>query len=143
MPLSNPLREPVSSVDVSHPQRSETEPNPSMQDYYRLQWELLIITLVLSGIIFIGLRFFYDLNLALNYLIGAVTGIAYLRLLGKDVERLGTQKQRPSSFTRFALLIGVIALASQWHQAQFVPIFLGFLTYKVTLIVHMLRTSLF
>ena len=114
-----------------------------MQEYYRLQWELLIITLAFSGIIFVGLSFIYNLDLALNYLLGALTGVIYLRLLGKDVERLGTQKQRPSSFTRFALLIGVIAVASQWHQAQFVPIFLGFLTYKVTLIAHMLRTSLF
>lgn len=112
-----------------------------MQDYYRLQQELLVATLAATGIIFISVWIFYNLNIALNYLIGACTGVVYLRMLAKDVERLGEQKKRPSK-TRFALFIGLIVVATQWRQLQVIPIFLGFLTYKVALIVYMVRTLL-
>nr|WP_199329569.1 ATP synthase subunit I [Coleofasciculus sp. FACHB-1120] len=110
-----------------------------MQEYYQLQQELLLTTLALSGIIFISVWIFYSLNIALNYLIGACTCVVYLRMLAKDVERLGTEKQRLSK-TRFALFIGLIIIATQVNKLQILPVFLGFLTYKASLIVYMLRT---
>ncbi len=111
-----------------------------MQEFYQLSQELLLITLVLTGIIFICVWIFYSLNIALNYLIGACTGVVYLRMLAKDVERLGREKRQLSK-TRLALLIGLILLASQWNQLQILPIFLGFLTYKAALIIYVIRTS--
>ena len=113
-----------------------------MQAYYRLQQELLVITLVLTGIISIATSIFYDINIALNYLIGACVGIAYLRMLSRDVATLGFNRQRPRSFPRFALLIALIVVASQWNQLHVLPIFLGFLTYKATLFVYTVRTVL-
>jgi ATP synthase protein I len=110
-----------------------------MQDYYQLQQKLLLITLAFTGIIFISVWIAYSLNIALNYLIGACTGVVYLKMLARDVEQLGRQKQRLSK-TRFAVLIGVLIVASQWGQLQILPIFLGFLTYKATLIVYMLQS---
>lgn len=110
-----------------------------MQEYYQLQQELLLTTLALSGIIFISVWIFYSLNIALNYLIGACTCVVYLRMLAKDVERLGAEKQRLSK-TRFALFIGLIIIATQVNKLQILPVFLGFLTYKASLIVYMLRT---
>ncbi|MBD1888206.1 ATP synthase subunit I [Coleofasciculus sp. FACHB-SPT9] len=116
-----------------------SEPDGSMQEYYQLQQELLLTTLALSGIIFISVWIFYSLNIALNYLIGACTCVVYLRMLAKDVERLGAEKQRLSK-TRFALFIGLIIIATQVNKLQILPVFLGFLTYKASLIVYMLRT---
>jgi ATP synthase protein I len=110
-----------------------------MQEYYQLQQTLLLITLAITGIIFISVWIIYSLDIALNYLLGACTGMVYLRMLAKDVERLGRQKERLSK-TRFALFIGLIVVATQWHNLQIVPIFLGFLTYKATLIVYMVQT---
>ena len=110
-----------------------------MQEYYRLQQELFIVALALTGIIFFSVWIVYGLNIALNYLIGACTGVVYLRMLGKDVERLSTEK-RGLSKTRFALFIGLIIVASQWNQLQILPIFLGFLTYKAAIVVYMLRS---
>ena len=75
-----------------------------------------------------------------GYLIGACTGVVYLRMLAKDVERLGRSKKQLSQ-TRLALLIGLIVLSSQWNQLQIMPIFLGFLTYKAALIIYVIRTS--
>jgi ATP synthase protein I len=117
----------------------DTEPvKSSMKEFYQLYQKLLAITLVLTGIIFISVWIFYSLNTALNYLLGACTGVVYLKMLANDVERLGGEKQSLSK-NRFALVMIPIILASQWHQLQILPIFLGFLTYKATLIVYMLQ----
>ena len=124
----------------SQPSSTSSEPGGSMQEFYQLSQELLLGTLALTGMIFIFVWIFYSLNIALNYLIGACTGVVYLRMLAKDVERLGRGKEQLSK-TRLALLIGLILLASQWNQLKIMPIFLGFLTYKAALIIYVLRTT--
>ncbi len=111
----------------------------SMEAYHKLQRMLLFVTIAITGIVFISVWIVYSLNIALNYLIGACTGVVYLKMLARDVERLGRENQRLSK-NRFALLIGLIIVASQWQQLQILPIFLGFLTYKATLIVYMVQT---
>nr|AAA21985.1 ATP synthase subunit 1 [Nostoc sp. PCC 7120 = FACHB-418] len=111
-----------------------------MQEFYQLYQELVLITLVLTGVVFISVWIFYSLNIALNYLLGACTGVVYLRMLAKDVERLGREKQSLSK-TRLALLMALILLAARWNQLQIMPIFLGFLTYKATLIIYVVRVA--
>jgi ATP synthase protein I len=119
----------------------DTKPETtSMQEFYQLYQKLLGITLVLTGIIFISVGIFYSWNIALNYLVGAFTGVVYLKMLAKDVERLGGEKQSLSK-NRFALIVIPIILASQWHQLHILPIFLGFLTYKATLLIYMVQTA--
>jgi ATP synthase protein I len=117
------------------------EPDPSMEEYYKLKDELYVITLTITGIIFISVWVFYSLNIALNYLIGATTSVVYLRMLAKDVERIGREKGSLSK-TRLALFVGLIIIATQLNELKIMPIFLGFLTYKAALIIYVLRTSL-
>lgn len=132
---------PAPDEELSQESASPTPAGSSMQEYYQLKQNLLVITLAMTGVIFISVWIFYSIDIALNYLIGACTGMIYLRMLAKEVERLGQQKRRPSS-TRLALLIGVFVVASQWQKLQILPIFLGFLTYKAALIAYVLQSTL-
>jgi len=118
-----------------------SETGNSMQDFYRLQQELLVYTLAFTAIITIAVWIFYSLNIALNYLLGASTGVVYLKMLARDVERIGSQNQKISK-TRLALLIGLMIVATRLDQLQILPIFLGFLTYKLSLMIYVLRSAL-
>ncbi|GAA6622025.1 hypothetical protein NUACC26_078470 [Scytonema sp. NUACC26] len=118
-----------------------TDTGSSMVEFYKLVQELLLITLAIIGISFGCVWFFYSANIALNYLIGACAGLLYLRMLVKDVERLGSEKKQLSK-ARFGLLIALSVIASRLEQLEILPIFLGFLTYKITIMLYVIRTSL-
>ncbi len=111
----------------------------SMQEFYRLQQELLLITLALTGVIFVSVWIFYSLNIALNYLLGACTGVVYLKVLARNVERLGKENKRIGK-SHLAIFIGLIIVATQWNQLHVMPVFLGFLTYKGTLLIYTFRS---
>ncbi len=121
-------------------QEVTSNPSESMQEYHQLFQKLVYVTLTLTAIIFICVWIYYSLNTALNYLLGACTGVVYLRMLAKDVERLGNEKTSLSK-SRFALFIGLMIVAARWDQLQVLPIFLGFLTYKATLFVYTVQSA--
>ncbi|MBR8831125.1 MAG: hypothetical protein N5P05_003832 [Chroococcopsis gigantea SAG 12.99] len=112
-----------------------------MQEYYQLQNTLYRWTLIFTVLFFGAVWFFYSLNIALNYLLGATVGFIYLRLLAREVETLGTSNQRAGAkgLGLFALLI---ILASRWQELHIVPVFLGFLTYKAAIIAYTVQSVL-
>ncbi len=127
-------------ADLAQAETSEpTETDRSMTEFYQLQRELLVTTLVLTGLIVIPVWAFYSLNIALNYLLGACTGVVYLKLLARNVERIGSEN-RQTSKSHLAVFVGVMIVATQWHDLHVLPVFLGFLTYKGTLLIYTLRT---
>jgi ATP synthase protein I len=127
------------TTDAAQANPLPEEPSASMQEFYQLQWELLLTTVLLTGVIFVFVWFFYSLNIALNYLLGACTGVVYLKVLARNVEQLGTQKSQLGK-SHLAIFIGLIIVATQWNQLHVLPCFLGFLTYKGTLLIYMFRT---
>lgn len=125
-----------SNLDTAEDQKSSSgnaSPPVAMDDYYKLQQRLLVITCVFSWIIFVSVIFAYSWHIALNYLLGACTGVVYLRMLSKRVAQLG-QGSRNLGSGRLAIVAALILVASQWSQLEILPVFLGFLTYKAALI---------
>ncbi|MGD1896101.1 MAG: ATP synthase subunit I [Phormidesmis sp.] len=118
------------------PPASET----SMQDYYQLQQSLLRLTLVFTAVICLVVWGAYSLNTAVNYVVGAVTGIVYFRMLANSVGKIGREKPKPSS-GRLAVFVGVMVASTQWQQLSVLPVFLGFLTYKAALIAFVIWTA--
>lgn len=112
-----------------------------MEEYYQLKNSLQLVTITITGIIFISVWLTYSLNTALNYLLGACVGVSYLRMLAKDIERLGVSKSSLGS-GRLALFLGLMIIATQWQQLKILPVFLGFITYKAALILYVLQTTL-
>lgn len=134
----------VEGVDVPSTQAAQagdvadTEaPNPVMEEYFQLQQLLLYCTLAFTAFIFVFVWGFYSLTVALNYLIGACTGVVYLRMLARNVANLGPGRKRVSS-GRLALFVGLILVAARWQQLEIMPVFLGFLTYKMAIIAYTL-----
>lgn len=117
----------------------ESSSEDSMGEYQQLKRELYLITLAITTVAFVTVAFVYELRVALNYLLGAVAGVVYLRLLAKDVDRIGNETSK-LSLNRMALFVGLMLVAAKWHQLQILPVFLGFLTYKLALLVYILRT---
>lgn len=110
----------------------------SMGEYQQLKQELFLTTLAIAAVAFPTVVYFYGLRIAGNYLLGAVAGVVYLRLLARDVDRLGTETMK-LSFNRQALVIVLMLVAAKWNQLQILPVFLGFLTYKAASIVYLVR----
>jgi ATP synthase protein I len=127
--------------DIATSDAPESQANSSMQEFYHLQQRLFVYTLVMTAVVFTSVWIGYDLHIAVNYLLGACVGVVYLRMLARDVERIG-QGERKLVPSRMALFIGLIIVATQWNQLEIVPIFLGFLTYKAAIVVYMLQTTL-
>lgn len=141
LPDNSPEPTPAVAEELTISEATETKQDAAMQDYYQLQNQLLMFTLAITAIVFMSTWWAYSLNVALNYSLGAIVGVVYLRMLARDVENMSGAKQ-PLLSGRLALFVGLIIVATQWNQLQIVPIFLGFLTYKAAIVVYVLRTTL-
>ena len=110
-----------------------------MGEYQQLKRELYLITLAITVVAFVTVVLVYGWKISFSYLLGAVAGVVYLRLLAKDVDRIGNESVKLSP-NRLALFVVLMLVAAKWHQLQILPVFLGFLTYKAALLIYIFRT---
>ncbi len=140
MNSTDELTQPTEVVgEESTLEESSVMSDNSMDEYQQLKLELYLITVGLTIVAFIAVATTYGLRIALNYLLGAVAGVVYLRLLARDVDRIGNGNIRLSP-NRLAMFVVLIIVAAKWHQLQVLPVFLGFLTYKAAILIYLLRT---
>jgi ATP synthase protein I len=132
--IPDPEAPSIDDIDEAE-QEPKTDP---MAEFYQLEKTLTIVTLVVAAIVFFPVWLIFSLNTAFNCLLGAIVGVVYLRLLSKDVERLGQQESR-LGVKGLGLFCGLIIIASRWQQLHILPVFFGFLTYKVAIFLYMLK----
>lgn len=113
----------------------------TMKDYHDLKNNLLIGTVVITLISFVLIWYFYSLNTSLNYLLGACVSLIYVNSLAREVQQVGISKGRVGS-TRLAMFLGLMIITLKWEQLQILPVFLGFMTYKASILFYILPLSL-
>ena len=114
----------------------------SMGEFYRLRNNLFLGTIVIALIGSSLSWWFYSWQTSMNYLIGTGFGLVYLNMLVREVERIGPQKKSFGK-TRLAMFVGLIIVAIKIQQLEVLPIFIGFMTYKVAIVFYILPQSLF
>jgi len=110
-----------------------------MSDFYELQQRLLVTTVGLALVIFPITWVCYSFKTALSALLGAAAGLMYFRLLGKYVADLGVRTSRLSSL-RYVVVLIVFLIPIKFQALELMPTFLGFLTFKVAILMDGLRT---
>jgi ATP synthase protein I len=129
----------ASTEEKPLPEQSVQQPIDSgMTEYRQLKRELAIAIGALTLILFALVWLKFGSNIALNYLLGAATGLVYLRMLSQEVEKLSVTKLSLNS-NRLGLVAIVIILAAKVPELKVLPVFLGFLTYKLVLLIYAVR----
>ena len=119
------------SAEVSNPA------GDGMEHFARLQFRLIVATLLVSLAAVLFASFYFDLFVARSLLVGAVAGLLYLRLLARSVARLGGESRKVGRFQLLVPALLVVAAAKS-PQLDFLPAFIGFLLYKPALILQAL-----
>ena len=112
----------------------------NQDEYAQLQLRIFRTTLVVTAAAIAISAIFEGLSFSFSLSIGAFSGILYLRLLARNIGKLG---KGTKSVGKIQLLIPVflVILASRFSQLELLPALLGFLLYKPSLIVQILLES--
>ncbi|KGG20431.1 MULTISPECIES: ATP synthase subunit I [Prochlorococcus] len=122
------------SIDV---ESSQETVGGSSTEYVSLQLRIFKMTLVVTAFSVLFTIIFFDFHAAMSLLVGAFSGILYLRLLAKSIGSLGKES---SSVSKFQLLVPVLLILAviKLPELQLLPALVGFLLYKPSLIIQFL-----
>ena len=112
----------------------------SSEEYVQLQQRIFRAALIVSALAVSITAFFFDYQVAISLLIGALSGLIYLRLLARSIGRLGTNSKTVSKVQLVVPVLLVLAV-SRLSQLELLPALLGFLLYKPSIIFQILLES--
>ena len=112
----------------------------SANEYVQLQQRIYRATLLVSAFAVAVTALFFDFNVSISLLIGALSGVLYLRLLARSIGKLGTSSKSVSKIQLVVPVVLVLA-ASKLSQFELLPALVGFLLYKPSLIFQTLLES--
>ena len=109
-------------------------------EYMQLQQRIFRAVLLVSVFAVSITAFFFDFNVSISLLVGALSGILYLRLLARSIGKLGTSSKSVSKIQLLVPVVLVLAV-SKLSQLELLPALMGFLLYKPSLIFQILLES--
>ena len=107
---------------------SEAGADP-MEAYTLLQRRLLRLTLVITASAAVVATFCFGWGTCFSLLVGSASGLLYLKLLSRSVERLGQGSGRVGR-TQLLVPLLLILLALRLDTLALAPVLIGFLLYK-------------
>tara|TARA_Y100001968_G_scaffold201510_1_gene185064 strand:+ start:40344 stop:40814 length:471 start_codon:yes stop_codon:yes gene_type:complete len=134
--LVEPVKAVISTESVLDLDTSENFSEQGKKEYEQLQLRIFRMTLAVTVFSVATFFIFVGFQAAISLLIGAFSGILYLRLLARGIGKLGSS----TSVSKIQLLIPVLLViaASRLPQLELLPALLGFVLYKPSLIVQFL-----
>ena len=116
---------------------SEKSTKSSNESYLEMQLGIYKKILFFASFLFLISCFSFGFTTAFSLLLGAFSGLLYLRLLARSIGKLGISS---NGITKFQLLVPVVIflLGAKTPQIELLPTMLGFFIFKPCLIFHFL-----
>ncbi|MCT0203153.1 hypothetical protein [Synechococcus sp. CS-603] len=108
-----------------------------MDDYARLQSRLLMATLILAAVAVLLTALLLGISPAISLMIGAFSGMLYLKLLARSVARIGSNSRNVGKAQLLVPVVLVLA-AARLPALDIVPVLIGFLLYKPAILIQAL-----
>jgi len=126
--------------NILNPEPSDGPSHGLLDEYVRLQLSLFKTTLLTTAFAFVISVVFFDFQASISFLVGALSGILYLRLLARSVGKIG---ENSKNLGKVQLLVPVLLVlsVSKLPQLELLPALLGFLLYKPAIIFQVLFES--
>ena len=120
-----------SNLNLGH--SAEASLNDSDDEYVQLQQRIFRTALIVTVLAVTFSALFFESQVSISLLVGALSGVFYLRVLARSIGKLGKNSK---SVSKIQLLIPVLLVlaASKLSQFDLLPALLGFLLYKPSLI---------
>ncbi len=123
-----------SSLDL---QISDQNPEVLPDEYVELQLRIYRLTLLLTALAAVFTASLFGKQASVSLVIGAFSGIFYLRLLARGIGKLGGTS-RVVSKVQLIIPVLLVVSASKLPQLELLPSLIGFLLYKPSLVIQFL-----
>ena len=128
---------PSDSLDLA---RIEGFKKSSSEEYAQLQRRIFLATVIIAFFGALVTAIFFDLNFSISLLIGAFSGILYMRLLARNIGNLGESSRNVGKVQLVVPVLLVLAV-SKLPQLELLPAILGFLLYKPSMLLQAVLKS--